>query len=197
MTDYKIYDDQELVRLMRSGDERVLVEIYDRYWEKMLVVAFNRLGNLQEAEECVQDVLYKLWKLRDNLSLTKSELANYLARAVRNHTFNVLEERQRKRMRMSAYNHEEITDTLSPERQLIVQELQQQIDKAIKNLPPQCQLVFVLNKHEGLSAKEIANNLNLSENTVKSHLKKAKKDLGNNTELLTTVIFFHICLQQF
>lgn len=197
MTDYKIYGDQELVRLMRSGDERILVEIYDRYWEKMLVVAFNRLGNLQEAEECVQDVLYKLWKLRDNLSLTKSELANYLARAVRNHTFNVLEERQRKRMRMSAYNHEEITDTLSPERQLIVQELQQQIDKAIKNLPPQCQLVFVLNKNEGLSVKEIANNLNLSENTVKSHLKKAKKDLGNNNELLTTVVFFHIWLQQF
>lgn len=197
MTDYKIYGDQELVRLMRSGDERILVEIYDRYWEKMLVVAFNRLGNLQEAEECVQDVLYKLWKLRDNLSLTKSELANYLARAVRNHTFNVLEERQRKRMRMSAYNHAEITDTLSPERQLIVQELQQQIDKAIKNLPPQCQLVFVLNKNEGLSVKEIANNLNLSENTVKSHLKKAKKDLGNNNELLTTVVFFHIWLQQF
>ena len=196
MTNYKIYGDQELVQLMRSGDERILVEIYDRYWEKMLAVAFNRLGNLEEAEECVQDVLHKLWKLRDNLSLAKNELANYLTRAIRNHTFNVLEQRRRERLKLFEYNQDEVVDVMSPERQLIVQELQQQIDKAIKSLPPQCQLVFILNKKEGLSAKEIANSLNLSENTVKSHLKKAKKDLGSNTELLTTLVFIHIYLQQ-
>lgn len=196
MANYKTYGDQELVQLMRNGDERILGEIYDRYWERMLAVAFNRLGNLEEAEECVQDVLYKLWKLRDNFSLAKDELANYLARAIRNHTFNVLEQRHRKRLKQAEYQQDEVIDAMSPERQLIIQELQQQIDRAIKTLPPQCQLVFILNKKEGLSTKEIANSLNLSENTVKSHLKKAKKDLGNNTELLTTLVFIHICLQQ-
>ena len=193
--DYKIYGDRELIQLMRSGDERILVEIYDRYWEKMLAVAYNRLGTLEEAEECVQDVLYKLWKLRGNLSLEKNELANYLARAIRNYTFNVLEQRRRKRLKLAEYRQEGVIDEMSPERQLIVQELQQQIDKAIKSLPPQCQLVLVLNKNEGLSTKEIASSLNLSENTVKSHLKKAKRDLGNSTELLTTLVFIHIYLQ--
>lgn len=198
MPNYNTYSDSELVGLFHTNDERILVEIYSRYWDRMLGVAFNRLGNLEEAEECVQDVLYKLWKLRAALNLRSEKLSAYLTRAIRNQTFNVLERRYRQRIKLEEYHdHDDSIDTMSPERKLIVQELQQQIDNAIKNLPPQCQLVFVLNKQEGLSTREIADTLDLSENTVKSHLKKAKKDLGNNTELLTTLIFIHIYLQQF
>ncbi|MEZ0453664.1 RNA polymerase sigma-70 factor [Sphingobacterium thalpophilum] len=193
MLNYKNYSDHELLTLFNTSDERVLIEIYNRYWEKMLAVAFNRLGNLEEAEECVQDVLCKLWKLRSTFSLQNEKLSSYLARAVRNQTFNIIYQNRQKRQKLEGYHQDESTiDLLSPERQLIIQELQQQIDRAIKNLPPQCQLVFVLNKNEGLTAKEIADKLNISENTVKSHLKKAKKDLGNNTEFLTLLVFFSL-----
>ncbi|WP_343539945.1 RNA polymerase sigma factor [Sphingobacterium thalpophilum] len=193
MLNYKNYSDHELLTLFNTSDERVLIEIYNRYWEKMLAVAFNRLGNLEEAEECVQDVLCKLWKLRSTFSLQNEKLSSYLARAVRNQTFNIIYQNRRKRQKLEGYHQDESTiDLLSPERQLIIQELQQQIDRAIKNLPPQCQLVFVLNKNEGLTAKEIADKLNISENTVKSHLKKAKTDLGNNTEFLTLLVFFSL-----
>lgn len=196
MPSYSIYSDSELINLLNTDDERILVEIYNRYWDKMLAVAYNRLDNLEEAEECVQDVLYKFWRLRSAFKLQSEKLSSYLARAIRNQTFNVLEQRHRKRVNLAEYDAESV-DLMSPERQLIIQELQQQIDNAISNLPSQCQLVFVLNKKEGLSTKEIASNLNISENTVKSHLKKAKKDLGNNTELLTTLVFLYLYTQQY
>jgi len=196
MLNYKKYSDYDLLTLFNTNDERVLIEIYDRYWDKMLAVAFNRLGNLEEAEECVQDVLCKLWKLRSTFSLQNEKLSSYLARAVRNQTFNVIYQNRQKRQKLAGYSQQEdVIDSISPERKLIIQELQQQIDVAIKNLPPQCQLVFVMNKNEGLTTKEIADKLNLSENTVKSHLKKAKKDLGNNTEFLTIIVFFSIYLR--
>lgn len=192
MGQYKSYGDQELVQLMQSGDERVLIEIYNRYWEKMLAVAFNRLGNQEEAEECVQDVLYKLWKLRDDFLLAKVELSNYLARAIRNQSFNVLDRRYRERLKSENYTPGKDINLLSPERQLIIRELQQQIDNSINALPPQCQLVFKLSRQDGLSNKEIAEKLNLSENTIKSHLKKANRDIQGNMKLLTTLIF--ICV---
>lgn len=196
MLNYKKYSDYDLLTLFNTNDERVLIEIYDRYWDKMLAVAFNRLGNLEEAEECVQDVLCKLWKLRSTFSLQNEKLSSYLARAVRNQTFNVIYQNRQKRQKLAGYSQQEdVIDSISPERKLIIQELQQQIDVAIKNLPPQCQLVFVMNKNEGLTTKEIADKLNLSENTVKSHLKKAKKDLGKNTEFLTIIVFFSIYLR--
>lgn len=189
MSQYKLYGDQELVQLMQSGDERVLTEIYDRYWLKMLAVAFNRLGNQEEAEECVQDVLYKLWKLRHDFSLAKVDLSNYLARAIRNQSFNVLDQRHRARIKSESYSPVADVDLLSPEREFIIRELQQQINASINSLPPQCQLVFKLSRHEGLSNKDIAKALNLSENTIKSHLKKANKDIQGNISLLTTLVF--------
>ena len=196
MAYYKRHQDQELVQLLRTGDERVLIEIYNRYWDKLLAVAFNRLGNQEEAEECVQDVLYKLWKLREELDLTKLELINYLARAIRNQAFNILEKRHRERLKSENYKPEADINHLSPEKALIIRELQQQIDNSINTLPPQCQLVFRLSRQEGLSNKEIAETLDLSENTVKSHLKKANRDIRENMELLTALGFFYIFLQK-
>lgn len=190
MGQYKSYGDQELVQLMQNGDERVLIEIYNRYWDKMLAVAFNRLGNQEEAEECVQDVLYKLWKLRDDFFLAKVELSNYLARAIRNQSFNILDRRYRERIKSEKYAPEKDINLLSPERQLIIRELREQIDNSINSLPPQCQLVFKLSRQEGLSNKEIAKKLNLSENTVKSHIKKANRDIQGDIGLLTLVFVY-------
>jgi len=196
MAQYKLYGDQELVQLMQSGDERVLVEIYNRYWDKMLSVAFNRLGNQEEAEECVQDVFYKLWNLRHDFSLIKVELSNYLARGIRNQAFNILDRRHRERMKSEGYAPAEDVNLLSPESALILRELQEQIDNSINALPPQCQLIFKLSRQEGLSNKEIAEKLNLSENTIKSHLKKANKDIRSNMKMLTTVIFIYTFFQR-
>ena len=196
MAQYKFYGDQELVRLMRSDDEHVLVEIYNRYWDKMLAVALNRLGNQEEAEECVQDVLYKLWNLRHEFSLIKGELSNYLARAIRNQAFNVLDQRHRARLKSQNYTPVEDIDLLSPERELMIRELQQQIDDSINALPPQCQLVYKLSRQEGLSNKEIAEKLNLSENTIKSHIKKANKDIQGNMGMLISLMFVYEFLKR-
>jgi len=196
MAQYRLYGDQELVESIRNGDERVLIEIYNRYWDKMLAVAYNRLGNQEEAEECVQDVLYKLWKLRDDFSLSEINLVNYLSRAIRNQSFNVLDRRHRERLRSENYDPVIDVNHLSPERTLIARELQQQLDESIKALPPQCQLVFKLSRQEGLSNKEIAKVLDVSENTVKSHLKKADKEIKGNIELLTAVIFIYTFFQK-
>ncbi|MDR6784636.1 RNA polymerase sigma-70 factor (family 1) [Pedobacter africanus] len=192
MGQYQSYEDQELVQFMQNGDERVLTEIYNRYWDKMLAVAYNRLGNQEEAEECVQDVLYKFWKLRADFSLAKVDLSNYLARAIRNQSFNILDRRYRERVKSENYTPAKDINLLSPERQLMIRELQEQINSSINSLPPQCQIVFKLSRQDGLSNKEIAEKLNLSENTVKSHIKKANRDIQGDIELLTTLISFYI-----
>ncbi|SER30521.1 RNA polymerase sigma factor [Pedobacter rhizosphaerae] len=195
MRQYKLYQDRELVELMRNGDEQVMMEIYDRYWKRMLAVAYKRLDNQQDAEECVQDVLYNLWKLRENFGLEKLALSNYLSRAIRNQSFNILEKRYRIRLKAEGYKQEAV-NYLSPERALILKELQAKIDNAISELPPQCQLVFRLSRQEGLSAKEIAEKLNLSENTVKSHLKKANRDIQGNLDLITALILSYLFFQK-
>jgi RNA polymerase sigma-70 factor (ECF subfamily) len=79
---HNTYNDHELVRLLKQSDQEAMREIYDRYWDKLLAVAVNRLSIEEEAEECVQDVFLSLWKRREGLVL-KHELSTYLWVAVK------------------------------------------------------------------------------------------------------------------
>ncbi|GGC32115.1 DNA-directed RNA polymerase sigma-70 factor [Parapedobacter defluvii] len=184
--------DKELVTKLRQDDEAALSEIYERYWDRLFVVAANRLGDPQEAEECVQDVLYKLWRLRETLHIENDDLSGYLAVSIRNQVFNRRLKRHRERLRVAEY---ETTDAghPSPELVLIAKELQKRIDRAINNLPTQCRIVFELSRQEGKTVKQVADQLAISENTVKYHLKKANRDIRESLDLsvwLAVIYYF-------
>ena len=78
----KPYTDSELLSLLRQGVESGFTEIYNRYWKNLLVVAVNKTGDLDEAEEIVQDIFVSLWNRRETLEITSS-LNNYLAVSVK------------------------------------------------------------------------------------------------------------------
>src|SRR5690554_3711777 len=86
--EYGSYTDKELLSQIKIGDESAFSEIYARYWDKLFIVSANRMGDPQEAEECVQDVLYKLWTLREKLKIENDDLSAYLSVAARNQIFN-------------------------------------------------------------------------------------------------------------
>lgn len=190
---YQQYTDQELIARLRHSDEAALSEIYNRYWDKLFVVSMNRIGDQQEAEECVQDVLYKLWQQKERLYIVNEDLAGYLDVAVRNQVFNRRLKRHRERMRAQGYRPIQ-SDHPSPELELIARELQERIDNAIQALPTQCQIVFQMSRKEGKTTAEIADELAISKDTVKYHLKKANRDirrkLGMTLWLVAMVCFF-------
>lgn len=188
-TRYHAYTDKELVFRLRTGDETALSEIYDRYWDKLFAVSVNRMGDQHDAEECVQDVLHKLWTLRETFYVENDDLAGYLAVAVRNQVFNRRLKRYRERQRAEGYEPID-TNPVSPEQELIARELRERIDRAIKALPEQCRIVFELKQREGLTIKEIAEKLDVSENTVKYHLKKANRDIRNNLDVVAFLMLF-------
>jgi DNA-directed RNA polymerase specialized sigma24 family protein len=74
--------DLELVDLLKSDGYAAFTEIYNRYWDKLFVVAYCRLDDELEAEEAVQNVFLSLWKRRENLELTHS-ISTYLSVAVK------------------------------------------------------------------------------------------------------------------
>lgn len=187
--------DQQLIEIWPEENDLVFTEIYNRYWDKLLAVAYNRLGDLFDAEECVQDVFCKFWDLRNKFELTSGNLNNYLARSVRNQIFTVISLRKRKQQKDNNLPQVEDINIYTPEKHVIIQELNRQFDLAINALPTQCRVVFLLKRDEGLSINEIAEKLNISVNTVKSHLKKANRDIRNNTELLTIVVIYFTLLQ--
>lgn len=171
---YSKYTDESLLQLLKSEGKDAFYEIYNRYWEKLFVVAGYRLENPQEAEEVVQDVMLNLWRRRQVIQVGYS-LATYLAAAVKYEVIDRLAERKRLRQfQESAVKTLSAIDR-STEDLLEFSALQDRLAALVKALPQQCRLVFTLSRENGMSQREIAAHLQISENTVESHIKKALK----------------------
>lgn len=65
----------------------------------------------------------------------------------------------------------------SPEEGIIFKQQKTEMLAAFKKMPPKTKQIFLLSRNKGLSNKEIANNLNVSEKTVEYHISKILKKL--------------------
>lgn len=181
MANYSTLSDQELLALLKEGNDRAMTEIIQRYWQRMLAVAINRLDNQEEAEECVQDVFIRLWQIRDKLEL-KYTLYTYLSAAVRYRIYNLLDSQHRKHLFTQSLSDE--IDISSGEFQadsnLLEKELLERIAAYVEQLPEKCRIVYQMSREDGLSNEQIATELKIAEKTVEAHLTKAVKNLKEN-----------------
>lgn len=189
MKAYGNYNDHELIAFLKEDDQEAMREIYNRYWDKLLAVAVNRLAIEEEAEECVQDVFLSLWKRRDGLVLNHA-LSTYLGVAVKYQVINRLDKRYAKRQLQTTELLDEMT-VPSAEAYLFEKELLERIAATVQALPEKCQMIYRMSREEGKSNKEIATELDISEKTVEGHVTRALKDIRNN--LSTFVPAFMIC----
>lgn len=174
MPDYNEYTDQHLADLLRSDDESAFKYLYDKFWEKLFFVAVKRLNDEDEAEEAVQDIFVNLWKRRSSLQI-KVSFESYLAAATK---FEVLKKRAAMAKKADALS--DITaNTRSPEHNdwnlYDMRLLEEELLQTIEGLPQKCQLVFVMSRNKGLSNKQIASDLNISEKAVEKHITSALK----------------------
>ena len=191
MRDFSKYSDQELAALLRSGDTAAFKTIYKKYWDKLLVVAGKRLGDLQEAEEVLQDIFLNLWLKRADFQLRIS-FDNYFAVAVKFQIINRLAKRSRESIRNKAFaeGRIEVAEPVAVQFDLVL--LKQQLNDTIETLPRKCQLVFKMSREQELSNKEIARELDISEKTVEKHMTNALKTLRTRFGNLLPVLMLLI-----
>ena len=182
------HTDQELLQLMQQNDDDAFTAIYLRYWDKLTVVAVNRLGNLEEAREVVQEVFCNLWRRREQLEISHT-LNTYLAVAVKYEIFKRFTVKSRhRRLQQQALDgwQEAADDTLQ---QLHANELQTELFTLVKALPEKCRIVFQLSRDKGYTRKQIASELGIAEKTVEAHLSAALRKLRVGLSHLFTFFF--------
>ncbi|MDB5156429.1 MAG: hypothetical protein JWR50_1136 [Mucilaginibacter sp.] len=93
MTAYNTLTDNELVGLLKAEDEEAYTEIYDRYRGSLLIHAYKKLGDFEEAKDVVQEMFSSLWNDRLKIPETKN-LVGYLYTIVRNKILNYIEHKK-------------------------------------------------------------------------------------------------------
>ncbi|HMH23829.1 MAG TPA: RNA polymerase sigma-70 factor [Puia sp.] len=165
-----------LLSQVAMGNDKAFAKLFHHYRTRIYSYAFHLFENSGLADELVQDVFLKVWLNRGKLpQLTRFE--SWLFIIARNQVFDTL-----KLMAKEATARKQlvrvIPATQNPvENQLIAKENELRLHHALDRLSPQQKLVFTLSRQQGMNHEEIASRLNISRNTVKTHLVHALKTL--------------------
>jgi RNA polymerase sigma-70 factor (family 1) len=147
-------------------------QIFEDYKHKVYNQVFLIAKSEYAAEEITQEIFIKLWMNKEALVDVKN-LGGYLYTITRNYSLNYLRKAASDSRLVNELMRVAVTSNNSTEASIAVAECRSLILNAVNQLSPQRQLVYKLNKEEGLNYDEIAIHLNLSKNTVKNHLMAA------------------------
>jgi RNA polymerase sigma-70 factor (family 1) len=176
MISSSLFDDQELLKRLAGGDERAFDLIYNTYTKKVYFFAFNILRSASLAEEVVQEVMLKIWRMGPELKKINN-LEAYLRTSSRNISLNLLR-RQEVESRADQYMRVNWDEGHNETEELVIlNDTRNILNDAIALLPHQQREVYKLCHQEGLKYEEVAKKLNLAPSTVATHMKLALRFL--------------------
>ncbi|NDV57223.1 RNA polymerase sigma-70 factor [Bacteroides sp. 519] len=175
-------NDISVLKKIKEGNINAYEHVFKLYYSGLMIYAFGIIGRKDIAEEIVQDVFYKIWKERENIQILHS-IKSYLYGAVRNQSLQYCEHqevKERYKQKVLLANVEAHED--NPEEQFLIKELEEIINKTLKQLPPRRQQIFKLHRFEGKKYKEIADELSLSVKTIEAEMTKTYQALRKEIE---------------
>ena len=181
--DYTTLSDFELLSLLRIGDQPAFTEIYRRYHTLAIAFVYRKVQDEELTKDLVQEFFIGIWTKRASLSLNVS-LAGYFITALKNRVFNFFEHQQ-----VESKYIQSLTDFVNTGNSghtdylLREKETGRLIEQAIATLPERMRQVFELHRKSGLTYKEIAQRLSLSEKTVNSQMLNALSRLRSKLNL--------------
>lgn len=178
MAESPIHNDKELQARLAAGDLEAFNLLVDLYHKQIYEVALGYIKIVQAAEDVTQDIFYKLWKNRDKLPEIES-LKDYIFILTRNAVLDAMRKKG-PRYPVGEYLESTLPDPVhTPAENLQFRELYTRLHQAIELLPPQQKKVYLLSREQGLTHEQIAEQMNLSKNTVKNHLVAALSFIRN------------------
>lgn len=176
MGSYRDFSDQELYALLARNDEEAFTMLYQKYWKRMLYKAMLKLNSDTDAEEVVQDAFIDIWNSRHRIQIQHT-FHTYLAAIVRYKIMAKMAGNKKQVQQASddVYQLQVVDD--ATQEWLRFADLKTEIERTVQSLPQKCQLVFRMSREDGMSDRQIAEQLELSQKTVEAHLSKALKTL--------------------
>jgi len=172
--------DSGILTLFAFDEKKAFNQMFESYYSALCVMAGVYTNDQTIAEDIVQQVFIGFWEKKCHHRINTS-LIGYLRNSVKNSCLNYLQKEKliEKKLEDLAFESkaDEVLDFL------LIKEEQLLLEKAINELPVQCRKAFELVYFEELQYKAAAENMHVSINTVKSHLKNALRILKTNSRI--------------
>lgn len=169
-------DDKYLIEKLKIQDKIVFDFIFNFYYSGLCVFAKKYLGNIESAEDIVQDFFVNLWLKAPKLEIEIS-LKSYLFSSVKNRCLDFQKHNLvKERFKVTIQSQGEPAEEENYDK-FIESELREAIEKSLEKLPSRCKEIFLLSRFNGRSNQEIADSLGISKRTVELQISNALKIL--------------------
>lgn len=188
MQNNHVHIDYELLMQLRDGSEKAFSMVFGVYHRYLYVLACRYLMSENYAEDAVQYSFMRLWEERESFDYTKG-IKNLLFTILKNYVLNEIRHNNlvlQKNYELAQFNEEMETDFLHD---LEDADFKYHLYKLIDQLSPQKREVCLLKIQQGMSNQEVAETMNISIPTVKSHYTQVIKLLRTQIDKIMLIAF--------
>ncbi|MDH6304094.1 RNA polymerase sigma-70 factor (family 1) [Parabacteroides sp. PF5-5] len=178
--------------ILYTGDKQIRFdEIYVNNFYRLHRFAKEYVLFDEDAENIVQDVFMTLWEKRDILDVQLS-ITTYLFSLVKNKCIDhirrkAVAEEYKQELNLKLKSLEDINHAFASQ-----EDIERFITDAISKLPDRCREIFIKSRFEGKKYREIADEMNLSVNTVENQMSIALKKLRVELKDFLPILLFFI-----
>ena len=172
--------DLNLIRSIKNDNQKSLEKLIDKYYNYVFTIIYNIVGKamvIEDIEEICADVFTSLWNNADNIDSTCKELKPYIAAIARNTAKNRL--KVMKCIDLPLDEEIIIIDSNDIENEVLHSELSNILNECISNLEEPDREIIIRYYFFYEKVKDIAEELNINESTIKTKLFRSREKLKN------------------
>jgi RNA polymerase sigma-70 factor (ECF subfamily) len=167
-----LHTEKELLKKLRGGDSFAFEVLFYKYRNKVKGFAVKIIPSKIDFEEIVQEVFVKVWINKESINPEK-DFQSYLFSIAKNLILDHLKSAVNRKLYFIGEHFQQDLLIDDSQESLLIDDAEEKLQKLINEIPERRREIFLLSRFEGLSYKQIAEKLNISENTVDSQIRNA------------------------
>jgi len=183
------------LKQLANDDKNALEKLFNYYYPRLYSFSKTLLKLDEGIEDILQEVFLRIYQNRKNIKSTET-FQSYIFTITRNLLLNELRSRLNEHKAKEKIYRESVAREYLLSEKIEFLELQEKLEQIIETLPDRRREIYLLSRKEGLSHKEIAVKLDISEKTVEYHItqslseiKKKMREIG-----LLAMLYFYFFL---
>ena len=192
---FNISSTEEIIRRLKKDDKSAMDELFTYCYPRLYHFSKSILKIETDIDDILQEVFVKIWLNRTKIGNTET-FNSYIFTITKNEVLNLIRSKLKDHTFKDELYLRSVAEEYQTQNQLEYNEIKTGIDHIVAALPEKRHQVFILSRTEGLSNKEIAQQLNISEKTVEDHITHAIKHIKTNMKDMgiISLLYFYLFL---
>lgn len=186
-----LHTEKELIQKLAEGDSFAFEVLFYKYRNKVKGFAVKMVPAQVDPEEIVQEVFVKLWLKKETLNPEK-DFQSYLFSIAKNLILDHLKSAVNRKLYYVSEHFQQDLLVDDGTENLLKEGVEERLQQLINEIPERRREIFRMSRFEGMSYKQIAERLNISENTVDSQIRNALAFLRKEFRKFVVLAFLYL-----